>query len=196
MTVRTEHDGPVLVVTIDRPEALNAVNTATEAEMRRIWDEIEKRSDDGSGLRRFLRHRRDAVHLSAVAFESAREGEGRSGMSEYGPSLTPRMRPINPKRSTIVSVLDVGTSKVVCLIAELLPVSGAEALKGRSHKARIIGLGHQRARGIKGGAIIDLEAAEWGGAAAGDGDLDGRIARKAVCGIGGQCAALCLHSGA
>ncbi|NBR12681.1 MAG: cell division protein FtsA [Alphaproteobacteria bacterium] len=81
-------------------------------------------------------------------------------MSECGPSLTPRMRPINPKRSTIVSVLDVGTSKVVCLIAELIPLSGAEALKGRTHKARIIGLGHQRARGIKGGAIIDLEAAE------------------------------------
>ena len=81
-------------------------------------------------------------------------------MSGYGPSLTPRLRPINPKRSTIVSVLDVGTSKVVCLIAELQPVSAAEALKGRSHKARIIGLGHQRARGLKGGVVVDLESAE------------------------------------
>ena len=48
----------------------------------------------------------------------------------------------------------------MCLIAELIPASGTEALRGRTHKARIIGLGHQRARGIKGGAIIDLEAAE------------------------------------
>ncbi len=45
MTVNFTVADHIARVTIDRPEALNAVNTATEAEMRRIWDEIEKRSD-------------------------------------------------------------------------------------------------------------------------------------------------------
>ena len=81
-------------------------------------------------------------------------------MSWHGPSLTPRLKPLSPKRGAIISILDVGTSKIVCLVAELVPVSGGEALRGRSHKARVIGIGHQRARGIKGGSVVDLEAAE------------------------------------
>jgi len=81
-------------------------------------------------------------------------------MSWRGPALTPRLKPLSPKRGAVISVLDIGTSKIVCLVAELIPVSGSEALKGRTHKARVIGIGHQRARGLKGGAVVDLEAAE------------------------------------
>ena len=70
------------------------------------------------------------------------------------------MKPISPRRSTVISVLDVGTSKVVCLIARLDPVSESDLLRGRTHRAQIIGIGHQRARGLKAGAVVDLEAAE------------------------------------
>ena len=35
-----------------------------------------------------------------------------------------------------------------------------ETLRGRTHLARIIGIGHQRSLGLKGGAIVDLEAAK------------------------------------
>ncbi len=59
-----------------------------------------------------------------------------------------------------MSVLDIGTSKVVCLIAELQPAEAISTLRGRTHLARIIGIGHQRSLGLKGGAIVDLEAAE------------------------------------
>ena len=75
-------------------------------------------------------------------------------------AVTPRMKPISPRRSTIISVLDVGTSKVVCLIARLDPVAESDLLRGRTHRAQIIGIGHQRARGLKAGAVVDLEAAE------------------------------------
>ena len=75
-------------------------------------------------------------------------------------TVTPRMKPISPRRSTIISVLDVGTSKVVCLIARLDPVAESDLLRGRTHRAQIIGIGHQRARGLKAGAVVDLEAAE------------------------------------
>ncbi|MDR3514400.1 MAG: cell division protein FtsA [Azospirillaceae bacterium] len=53
-------------------------------------------------------------------------------------------------RSGIVAALDVGTSKVSCLI-------GRADEQGRF---KIIGAGHQLARGIKAGAIIDMEQAE------------------------------------
>src|SRR6478672_10275642 len=74
--------------------------------------------------------------------------------------LTPRLKPLSARRSTTLSVLDIGTSKVVCLIAELQPAEALSTLRGRTHLARIIGIGHQRSLGLKGGAIVDLEAAE------------------------------------
>lgn len=74
--------------------------------------------------------------------------------------LLPRLKPISDKRSTIVSVLDIGTSKICCLIAEMTPRDPGEAVLGRSHKIKVLGLGHQRSRGIKSGVIINLELAE------------------------------------
>ena len=74
--------------------------------------------------------------------------------------LTPRLKPLSARRSATLSVLDIGTSKVVCLVAQLHPIEQFETLRGRTHLARIIGIGHQRSQGVKGGAIVDLEAAE------------------------------------
>jgi cell division protein FtsA len=74
--------------------------------------------------------------------------------------LTPRLKPLSARKSTTLSVLDIGTSKVVCLIAQLRPASGQESLPGRTHIARVIGIGHQRSSGLKAGAVVDLEAAE------------------------------------
>ena len=81
-------------------------------------------------------------------------------MKHGRPSLTPRLKPLSPRKSAVLSVLDIGTTKVVCLVARLDPVAESDLLRGRTHRARIIGIGHQRARGLKGGAIVDLEAAE------------------------------------
>ena len=87
--------------------------------------------------------------------------EGRRGMNHVtSQGLTPRMRPLSSRKSATLSILDIGTSKVVCLIAELNPAEANERLRGRTHVARIIGIGHQRSLGLKGGAIIDLESAE------------------------------------
>jgi cell division protein FtsA len=55
-----------------------------------------------------------------------------------------------PRRAPIIAALDVGTSKVVCLIA-----TGDE--RGRT---RLLGIGHQRSGGIKAGMVIDADAAE------------------------------------
>ena len=74
--------------------------------------------------------------------------------------LTPRIKPLSSRRSTILSVLDVGTSKIVCLIAKLLPAEPSDLLRGRTHRCKILGIGHQRAQGIKSGVVIDMEDTE------------------------------------
>ena len=74
--------------------------------------------------------------------------------------VMPRMKPLSARKSAILCVLDVGTSKVACLIARLMPIEASQVLRGRTHSIRILGIGHQRSRGIKGGAVVDMEAAE------------------------------------
>ena len=74
--------------------------------------------------------------------------------------LPPRMRQIPARKSAILSILDVGASKIVCLIARLTPMEPSDALRGRTHRCKVLGIGHQRSNGVKGGAIVDLQAAE------------------------------------
>ncbi|MDI7924106.1 cell division protein FtsA [Ferirhizobium litorale] len=79
------------------------------------------------------------------------------GSSNFG---LPRLKPLSSKRSHIVSVLDIGSTKVVCMIGRLTPREESEILPGRTHKIDVIGIGHQRSRGIKTGVIADLDAVE------------------------------------
>ena len=68
-----------------------------------------------------------------------------------------------PRRPAIVSILDVGSSKICCLIARLKPLDpgeASEALRGRTHSIEVLGIGHQRSRGIKSGVVANLDAAE------------------------------------
>lgn len=76
----------------------------------------------------------------------------------YG--LAPKMKPVSPKRTALVAALDVGTSKVVCLIARLRPHGPQEVLRRRSHGIEILGFGHTEARGVKAGIISNLGEAE------------------------------------
>lgn len=67
---------------------------------------------------------------------------------------------VSPSRSSTVSVLDVGTSKVACIIARLKPAGEGELLAGRTHAIEVIGYGYQQSRGVKSGAVVDLDRAE------------------------------------
>lgn len=79
------------------------------------------------------------------------------GSSNFG---LPRLKPLSSKRAHIVSVLDIGSTKVVCMIGRLTPREESQILPGRTHKIEVIGIGHQRSRGIKTGVIADLDAVE------------------------------------
>lgn len=73
---------------------------------------------------------------------------------------TPRMRRVPPNKSATLSVIDVGTNKTVCVIAELEPLPRGEMQRNRTHACRVIGVGHQRSLGVKGGVVVDLDAVE------------------------------------
>lgn len=60
------------------------------------------------------------------------------------------------RSAEIVGLLDIGTSKVACIIAALDAPQRPE--EGR--RMRVLGVGHLRSRGLKGGVIVDLAEAE------------------------------------
>ena len=79
-------------------------------------------------------------------------------MIQFG--LTPKMKPVSPKRAAVVAALDVGTSKIACLIARLEPQGPQEVLRRRSHGVRVLGFSHTAASGMKAGTVVDLVEAE------------------------------------
>lgn len=74
--------------------------------------------------------------------------------------LTPKMKPLSPRRAATISAIDIGTSKIACLIARLKPCAAQEVLPRRTHGIEILGIGHTRAAGIKGGNVVNLNEAE------------------------------------
>ena len=60
------------------------------------------------------------------------------------------------RNAAIVGLLDIGTSKIACLIAALEPAEG----HGSGPRAKVLGVGHMRSKGLKGGVITDLAESE------------------------------------
>ena len=64
-------------------------------------------------------------------------------------------------KTTLVSVLDIGSTKICCVIARLAPrPDGGRSLRGRTHVVEVIGFGYGPSAGIKSGVITDIEKAE------------------------------------
>ena len=63
-----------------------------------------------------------------------------------GNANAPQLPLLRP-RGSLVTAIDIGTSKICCFIARV------------EDQPKILGIGHQIARGVKGGSIIDLDAA-------------------------------------
>jgi len=68
----------------------------------------------------------------------------------FGMGFNGAKKPKRPTRGGIVAALDVGSTKVCCIIARM----------DEPGSFRVIGVGHQIATGIRAGSIIDMEAAE------------------------------------
>src|SRR5215469_13149440 len=73
---------------------------------------------------------------------------------------TPKTRPMPTRRIALVASLDIGTSKIACMIARLKPCPPSDAFRGRSHAAEVIGYSQIQSRGVKGGAVVDPNECE------------------------------------
>src|SRR5690349_18455971 len=56
-------------------------------------------------------------------------------------------RPATRPRGSLITALDIGTTKICCFIAKL-----------EDDRPRVLGIGHQISRGVRNGGIVDLEA--------------------------------------
>src|SRR5207249_1688591 len=68
---------------------------------------------------------------------------------------TPKTRPMPQKRTALVASLDIGTSKIACMIARLKPCPPSDALLGRSHAVAWRGDGHTVLHALPVGYALD-----------------------------------------
>src|SRR5579864_1048726 len=76
-------------------------------------------------------------------------------MTGFDRKQTPKTRPMPQNRTALVASLDIGTSKIACMIARLRPCPPSGALRGRSHAIELIGHSQIKSRGVKAGAVVD-----------------------------------------
>ncbi len=74
--------------------------------------------------------------------------------------MTARLKPVQAGQSKLVSVIDIGSSKISCIVARLTPRPEGRSLRGRTHATQVIGFGYGKSRGINSGVISDLNLAE------------------------------------
>ena len=67
--------------------------------------------------------------------------------------------PVSDRRS-IVAALDIGSSKISCLIGETLPAKHKMPGASEQKALKILGLGHQVSRGVRNGSVVDVDEAE------------------------------------
>src|SRR6185503_19645715 len=59
-----------------------------------------------------------------------------------------------------IAALDIGSTKVCCLIAQASPTKHRPPGSDEQSVLRVLGVGYQASRGVKAGAIIDVDEAE------------------------------------
>ena len=69
------------------------------------------------------------------------------------------MRHLNNSKGQVVAALDIGSTKISCLIARVTVADHKSNLDPRQH-LRVLGFGQTLSRGVKSGSIIDIDEAE------------------------------------
>ncbi len=106
---------------------------------------VDMRLSDRVTVRLSERGRAGAAGAAQGADEEGQEGRARMTVLQFG--LTPKTKPLSPKRSALVAALDVGTSKIACLIARLKPQPAAgRAAPAQPYGRRYRLRAHLRAR--------------------------------------------------
>jgi cell division protein FtsA len=72
---------------------------------------------------------------------------------------TPGRNPVSGK-GAVIAALDIGSTKICCLIAEVVPPKHRSADGEERNGLRVLGMGHHLSRGVRGGAIVNVDEAE------------------------------------
>jgi cell division protein FtsA len=86
--------------------------------------------------------------MTATDEAPPRAKKARETASEKSIGQAKARRPTIRPRGSLISALDIGTTKICCFIARV-----------EDDKPSVLGIGHQISRGMRNGAIVDLEAA-------------------------------------
>ncbi|MFT3987095.1 cell division protein FtsA [Aestuariivirga sp.] len=65
-----------------------------------------------------------------------------------------------PAKGTVVAALDIGSTKISCLIAEVNPPKHRTGDAEERNVLRVLGVGHQASRGVRCGAVVNVDEAE------------------------------------
>ena len=63
-------------------------------------------------------------------------------------------------KGSIIAALDIGSTKISCLIAEAVPAKHRSSESDDKNTLKVLGVGHQLSRGIRCGAIVNVDEAE------------------------------------
>jgi cell division protein FtsA len=63
-------------------------------------------------------------------------------------------------KGNVIAALDIGSTKISCLIAEVVPPKHRSSDGEERNGLRILGLGHHLSRGVRSGAVINVDEAE------------------------------------
>lgn len=64
------------------------------------------------------------------------------------------------RKSGLLTVLDIGSSKISCLIVRLIPLQKTLHLPWRTHRVEVLGFAARQAQGVRAGSVVDIAAAE------------------------------------
>ena len=66
----------------------------------------------------------------------------------------------SPEAASLIAALDIGSSKITCLIGEVMSAQRHLGGASDSPTIKVLGVGHQASHGVRSGAVVDLDAAE------------------------------------
>src|SRR5215469_6473532 len=86
--------------------------------------------------------------MTAMQEAAAPSEDGTRGAAYETGDKTKTQRPTIRPRGSLIAALDIGTTKICCMVARVA-----------ADKPRVLGIGHQISRGVRNGTIVDLDAA-------------------------------------
>lgn len=69
-------------------------------------------------------------------------------------------RPPAVPKGGLVAALDIGSTKISCLIAEAVPAKHRTSDSEDKQSLKVLGVGHQLSRGVRSGSIVNIDEAE------------------------------------